>query len=50
MVGIKTAHFLNVPQQLQLPARLSLLQLDAHMNILSCQYLFQHDWIWEHPR
>ena len=49
MVGFKTAHFVSVPKQLQLPFRLILLQLDAHMNILSCQDLFQH-WIWEHPR
>ena len=48
MVGFKIARLISVPQQLQLPARLSLLQLDAHMNILSCQDLFQ--WIWEHPR
>ena len=48
MVGFKTAHFMSVPKQLQLPAQLSLLQLDAHMNIVSCQDLFH--WIWEHPR
>ena len=50
MLRFETAYSISVPKQLQSPARLSLLQLDARMNILSCQDFFQKDWIQEHPR
>ena len=40
MLRFQTSYFISVPKQLQLPARLSLQQLDARMNIQSCQDFF----------